>query len=109
MTTTRDRVAMSRFIFEMADPAHLNSVLAAVRKVDGVFDKDPEIHRDAVFFPSISYMDVINKDLRVMDITAITLCKENNLPVVVFNLRGKNNMKKVVQGKQVGTIVRRQA
>jgi len=83
--------------------------LLKATKVDGVFDKDPEVHKNAVFFRSISYMDVINKDLRVMDITAITLCMENNLPVVVFNLRGKNNMKKVVQGKRVGTIVRRQA
>jgi uridylate kinase len=76
-------------------------------KVDGVYDKDPEIHKDALFFPSITYIDVINKNLRVMDLTAITLCMENNLPIIVFNLRGKDNMKKVVQGKRVGTIVRR--
>jgi len=76
-------------------------------KVDGVYDKDPEIHKDALFFPNISYIDVINKNLGVMDLTAITLCMENNLPIIVFNLRGKDNMKKVVQGKRVGTIVRR--
>lgn len=78
-------------------------------KVDGVYDKDPEIHKDALFFPNISYIDVINKNLGVMDLTAITLCMENNLPIIVFNLRGKDNMKKVVQGKRVGTIVRRRA
>jgi uridylate kinase len=76
-------------------------------KVDGVYDKDPEIHKDALFFPNITYIDVINKNLGVMDLTAITLCMENNLPIIVFNLRGKDNMKKVVQGKRVGTIVRR--
>jgi len=78
-------------------------------KVDGVYDKDPEIHKDALFFPNITYIDVINKNLGVMDLTAITLCMENNLPIIVFNLRGKDNMKKVVQGKRVGTIVRRRA
>ncbi|OPY78599.1 MAG: Uridylate kinase [Syntrophorhabdus sp. PtaU1.Bin153] len=100
---TTDTAAALRAVEMGAD------ALLKATKVDGVFDKDPEIHKDAAFYRSVSYMDVINKDLRVMDITAITLCKENNLPVVVFNLRGKNNMKKVVQGKRVGTIVRRQA
>jgi uridylate kinase len=99
---TTDTAAALRAVEMGAD------VLLKATKVDGVFDKDPEIHKDATFFRSISYMDVINKDLRVMDMTAIALCKENNLPVVVFNVRGKNNMKKVVQGKRVGTIVRRQ-
>jgi uridylate kinase len=81
--------------------------LLKATKVDGVYDRDPKIHTDALFFPSITYMDVINGSLGVMDLTAITLCMENNLPIIVFNLRGKNNMKKVVQGKRVGTIVRR--
>lgn len=83
------------------------SAILKATKVDGVYDKDPEIHKDALFFPNITYMDVINKNLGVMDLTAITLCMENNLPIIVFNLRGKDNMKKVVQGKRVGTIVRR--
>jgi uridylate kinase len=82
-------------------------VLLKATKVDGVFDKDPEKYKDGVFFPEISYMDVISKDLRVMDMTAITLCMENDLPIIVFNLRVKDNMKKVVQGKRIGTIVRR--
>lgn len=81
--------------------------LLKATKVDGVYDRDPEIHKDAIFFPIITYIDVINKNLKVMDLTAITLCMENNLPIIVFNLRGKDNMKKVVQGKRVGTIVRR--
>jgi uridylate kinase len=83
------------------------SAILKATKVDGVYDKDPEIHKDALFFTNITYIDVINKNLGVMDLTAITLCMENNLPIIVFNLRGKDNMKKVVQGKRVGTIVRR--
>ena len=81
--------------------------LLKATKVDGVYDRDPEAHQDAIFFPTITYLDVINKNLGVMDLTAITLCMENNLPIIVFNLRGKDNMKKLVQGKRVGTIVRR--
>lgn len=77
-------------------------------KVDGVFDKDPETHEDAVFFPEISYKDVLNRGLKVMDLTAIALCMENRVPIVVFNLREKDNMKKVVQGVRVGTTVRRE-
>jgi uridylate kinase len=76
-------------------------------KVDGVYDKDPVTHQDATFFQEISYRDVIDRDLKVMDMTAITLCMENNLPIVVFNLRGKDAMKRVVQGERLGTIVRR--
>jgi uridylate kinase len=81
--------------------------LLKATKVDGVYDRDPEINKDATFFPDISYLDVINNNLGVMDLTAITLCMENNLPIIVFNLRGKDNMRKVVQGKRIGTIVRR--
>jgi len=81
--------------------------LLKATKVDGVYDRDPVTNNDAIFFSSIKYMDVINKNLGVMDLTAITLCMENNLPIIVFNLRGKDNMKKVVQGKRVGTKVRR--
>lgn len=81
--------------------------LLKATKVDGVYDRDPEAHQDALFFPTITYLDVINKNLGVMDLTAITLCMENNLPIIVFNLRGKDNMKKVAQGKRIGTIVRR--
>jgi uridylate kinase len=81
--------------------------LLKATKVDGVYDCDPVTNKHAIFFQDISYMDVIKKNLGVMDLTAITLCMENNLPIIVFNLRGKDNMKKVVQGKRVGTIVRR--
>jgi uridylate kinase len=75
-------------------------------RVDGVYDKDPETNKDAVFIPEITYMEVLDRNIRVMDATAITLCKENSLPIIVFNLKDKTNMKKAVLGETVGTIVR---
>jgi uridylate kinase len=75
--------------------------------VDGVYDRDPEQHKNAKFYSEISYIDVLKKDLQVMDLTAITLCKENQLPLAVFNMRKKGSLKKAVLGEHVGTIVRR--
>jgi len=80
-------------------------VLKATR-VDGVYDKDPEVHEDAVFFKEITYTDVLNKDLRVMDATAIAICRENCLPIIVFNIKEKDNLKKVILGENIGTIVK---
>lgn len=74
-------------------------------RVDGVYDKDPEIHQDATLFSEITYMEVLERNLRVMDATAISLCMENRLPIVVFNLKDPNNMKNAVLGEPVGTIV----
>ena len=82
-------------------------VIFKATRVEGVYDKDPEIYKNATFFQEISYIDVLNKGLKVMDATAISLCMENNLPIVVFNIRGKDNMKRVVLGEHIGTIVRR--
>jgi uridylate kinase len=82
-------------------------VIFKATRVEGVYDKDPEIYKDATFFQEISYIDVLKKGLKVMDATAISLCMENNLPIVVFNIRGKDNMKRVVLGEHIGTIVRR--
>lgn len=98
---TTDTTAALRAIEIGAD------VLMKATKVDGVFDKDPEKNGDAVLFHDITYMDVIRNNLGVMDLTAITLCMENNLPILVFNLRKEGNMKKVVQGERIGTRVRR--
>ena len=81
--------------------------LMKATKVDGVYDRDPEIHPDAVFHPEISYSEVLERDLQVMDLTAITLCKENSIPIAVFSIRVRDNLKKVVLGEKVGTIVRR--
>ncbi|MCX5799335.1 MAG: UMP kinase [Proteobacteria bacterium] len=82
-------------------------VIFKATRVEGVYDKDPEMYKDATFFQEISYIDVLDKGLKVMDATAISLCMENNLPIVVFNIRGKDNMKRVVLGEHIGTIVRR--
>ena len=81
-------------------------VILKATKVEGVYDKDPERFPDASFFREITYLEVLNRNLRVMDATAISLCMENKLPIVVFNLKEQGNMKKVVMGERVGTVVR---
>ena len=80
-------------------------VLLKGTKVNGVFDKDPELNSDAKRYDKISYSDVIGKNLRVMDMTAITLCKENSLPIRVFDINGKGNLKNILYGQDIGTIV----
>lgn len=74
-------------------------------RVDGVFDSDPEKNPNANLFDEISYMDVLQKNLRVMDLTAISLCQENNLPIIVFNMDVTGNLYKVVTGAAIGTAV----
>lgn len=74
-------------------------------KVDGVYDKDPMIHEDAVKFETVSFSRVLNDNLRVMDMTAITLCKENNLPIRVFNINHTGDLKALVLGGKIGTLV----
>jgi uridylate kinase len=74
-------------------------------KVEGVYDADPELVKDAKMFDKITYLDVLKKGLRVMDSTAISLCKDNSLPIVVFNLNTPGNIKRVVLGEKVGSLV----
>ena len=74
-------------------------------RVDGVYTADPEKNPDAVMFEQLSYRDVITKDLKVMDQTAITLCHENNLPIKVFNINTKGNLTRLVCGEPIGTLV----
>jgi len=74
-------------------------------RVDGIFDSDPEKNPDAMLYKEISYFDVMQKNLRVMDLTAISLCKENNLPIIVFNMNVKENLMKLVTGGNIGTSV----
>ncbi len=74
-------------------------------RVDGIFDSDPEKNPDALLYKEISYFDVMQKNLRVMDLTAISLCKENNLPIIVFNMNVKENLMKLVTGGNIGTSV----
>ncbi len=81
-------------------------VILKATKVDGVYSADPMVDKSAKKFDTIKYLDVIKKGLKVMDATAISLCKENNLPIVVFNLKKRGNIKKSVLGQNVGTKVR---
>ncbi|MBK7104323.1 MAG: UMP kinase [Ignavibacteriae bacterium] len=74
-------------------------------RVDGVYDSDPEKNPNASMFSEISYLEVMNKNLRVMDLTAISLCQENELPIVVFNMNKEDNLLKVVTGENLGTQV----
>jgi uridylate kinase len=74
-------------------------------RVDGVFDSDPEKNPNANMFDKISYMDVLQNNLRVMDLTAISLCRENNLPIIVFNMDKTDNLYKIITGEQIGTSV----
>jgi len=73
--------------------------------VDGVYDSDPKKNPDAKKFDRLSYMDVLDKDLKVMDSTAATLCKDNNLPLLVFNLNDPHNIVRAVCGEDIGTLV----
>jgi uridylate kinase len=82
--------------------------LLKATKVDGIYDKDPVVSEDARFFPRITFDEALAKDLKVMDATALTLCRESNIPIIVFNVRQPENLKRVVLGDPVGTIVRRE-
>jgi uridylate kinase len=74
--------------------------------VDGVYDSDPNVHKDAVKFDSISYEEVLRRDLKVADQTAFSLCRDNALPIVVFDL-ADGNIARVVRGEKIGTLVGR--
>ena len=75
-------------------------------KVDGVYDSDPVENRDARFLEELTYLEVLEKGIRVMDTTAVSLCMDNNLPIVVFNLLNEGNIKDSVLGKKIGSIIR---
>src|SRR5712672_114561 len=80
-------------------------VIMKATKVDGIYDADPKLVSNATMFSTISYLDVLKKGLRVMDATAISLCQENNLPILIFNLNVHGNIKRVVMGEKVGSLV----
>ena len=96
---TTDTAAALRAIEIEAD------VVIKGTKVDGVYDVDPMKNPNATKFDTVSYLDVLKKGLRVMDATAISLCMENNLPIVVFDLTEGNNLLRVARGEKVGTVV----
>ena len=96
---TTDTAATLRAVEIKAD------ILIKATKVDGVYDRDPIHDADAIKYEKISYTEVLTKNLKVMDATAISLCRDNGLPLVVFNLQTAGNIKRVVCGETVGTVV----
>jgi uridylate kinase len=81
-------------------------VIFKATKVDGVYYCDPMLNKSACRYDSLTYQEVLTQDLRVMDGTAIALCKENNIPIVVFNLSVRGNIIRAIKGEKVGTIVK---
>ncbi len=96
---TTDTAAALRAVEIEAD------VIVKGTRVDGVYDSDPLKNPAAFRFQEISYLDVLKRDLRVMDLTAITLCRENNIPIVVLNINVRGNLKRLALGEDVGTLV----
>jgi uridylate kinase len=80
-------------------------VIMKATKVDGIYDKDPAKHADAVKFDKISYIDVLNRGLQVMDSTAISMCMDNKLPIITFDLTQPGNILRAVMGETIGTLV----
>jgi len=80
-------------------------IVMKATRVDGVYDKDPHKHKDARMYRRVSYLDVLNRNMAVMDSTAISLCRDNNLPILVFNMTKPGNIRRVVLGEPLGTMV----
>lgn len=97
---TTDTAAVLRAVEIEAD------VVIKGTRVDGIYDKDPEKHTDAVRFDSISYKETLDRDLRVMDMTAITMARENKKPILVFNMNERGNLRRLLLGEPVATIVK---
>jgi len=96
---TTDSAASLRAIEIDAD------VILKGTRVDGVYNKDPELNADAKKFNTLTFDEAYENKLKVMDMTAFTLCRENNIPVIVFNMNEPGNLKKVVEGSEIGTLV----
>lgn len=96
---TTDTAATLRAIEIGAD------VILKGTRVDGIYDSDPEKNKDAVKYNSLTFKEVFDKNLKVMDMTAFTLSQENNLPIIVFDMNKKGNLQKIVEGENVGTLV----
>jgi uridylate kinase len=80
-------------------------IVAKATRVDGVYDRDPEKHPDAVLYPEISYHEVLSKALQVMDASAIAMCRDNRLPVLVFNFTVSGNIMRMAMGEPIGTLI----
>lgn len=96
---TTDSAAALRAIEMQAD------VILKGTRVDGIYTADPEKHSDAVKYDNITFDEAYNKGLNIMDMTAFTLCKENDVPIIVFDMNKKGNLEKIVKGEKIGTLV----
>src|SRR3982750_4657647 len=85
---------------------HAEAILMAKNGVEGVYDMDPSENADATFIPNITHHEAIERNLRVMDSTALSLCRDNGLPIYVFNMADERNIDRIVRGERVGTVVR---
>ncbi len=81
-------------------------VIAKATRVDGVYDMDPMLHADAVLYPQITYLEVLAKALKVMDASAVAMCRDNQLPIIVFNLNTFGNIMRMAMGEPIGTIIK---
>lgn len=81
-------------------------VILLAKTIDGVYSADPKVDASAVKYDEISYLDILNKDLKVMDSTATSLCKDNNIPLIVFGINEPDNIVKIIKGERIGTIVK---
>ena len=97
---TTDSAAVLRAIEISAD------VILKGTRVDGVYDSDPEKNDNAIQYDTISFSDVLKKNLKIMDSTAFTLSQENNLPIIVFNMNKTSNLLKLIKGKKIGTSIK---
>jgi uridylate kinase len=80
-------------------------ILLKATKVEGIYDADPVLHKDAVKFEEITYMEILRLGLKVMDMTAVSLCKDNNMPMIIFNMNQSGNIQRVISGEKVGSLV----
>jgi len=96
---TTDTAAALRAVEIKAD------VILKGTRVEGVYDSDPEMNANAIKYTEINFLDVLKKGLKVMDLTAVTLCQENKLPIIVFNMNKHKNLKRLLLGEKIGTIV----
>ncbi len=97
---TTDTAAALRAVELNAD------ILLKATKVDGVYDSDPKINPKAKKFKQLTYQQVLEKNLKVMDLTAISLCRENNIPIIVCDIKNPHSIKKILKGEKVGTIIK---
>ena len=114
-----DKGSIAIFTFGTGNPYFTTDTAASLRavemeadallkgtRVDGVYSADPEIDPAATRYDEISFEEVIRKDLKVMDQTAFTMCRENALPIIVFNMNEKGNLKRILQGERLGTLIK---